>query len=389
MSDFEQDDVLWSAVDAYRADTDPLIRPTGSGAAYTAVRHRKRVRSVGVAASALAAALAGGVVFTTLGGPGPTVPTPGGTAGVSPTASPVRSASPLPVVTTGPRHGLAEATLDLPARTVGGQDCPTGPTRFRAGKVGTQTWIDSAVETDLDEDGTPEQVALIYCRPGEIPLGQVVAFRRSGDGFSTLGVVAQVEPPHTAATGTPDAVERITKLAADTSGEIQVEVGNHETTYSDLSGGPIGLYQWRDFRWNGAAFSRSGGAPSFVADPAVVRITVDVARPNVRDAEGGRRKVEVPVTIRVQDQLPADTPVTVLLSVGTVPGATVVRAPCEGAQQWVRCRRDETWPGTWQVIFELELPGAPDAPDVRNDLGPHSVYVRIGDQEFGRYSMRY
>ncbi|MFC7245422.1 hypothetical protein ACFQO7_23350 [Catellatospora aurea] len=395
MSEYEHDDVLWSAVDSYRADTDPLIRPTGTAAAYATVRHRKRARSVGVAASALVAVLVGGVAISALGGPGPTGPTPGNTAGTSPTASPspTTDPSPLPVATGGALHGLADAVLDLPARKVSGEDCPTGPKQFRDGKAGAKVWIDSAVQTDLDADGTPEQVALIYCRPGEIPLGQVVAFRRDRDGFTTLGVVVQVETPLALPPQqTPMTVERITKLAGDSSGEIQVEVGNLETTYSDLSGGPIGLYQWRSYRWNGSAFAQSGGSPSFMADTDLVPQNAVLSRPDVSPISGGGTQVEVRVTVeRVSSAL---APVTVLVSVANAPGVTVVgeaaSAPrvagetcAEGAQQWVRCDADRGHPYAF-FTFRLTLPAGMTISELRRDLGDSWIYVRIGDQELAR-----
>lgn len=393
MSDFEHDDVLWSAVGAYRADTDPLIRPTGTAAAYTAVRHRRRVRSVGVAASALAAVLAGGVVLTTLGGPGPMVPSPGSSSSAPASPSPATSPSPLPVATGGARHGLAEAVLDLPARKVSGTDCPAGPARFRDGRVGAKVWIDSAVETDLDADGTPEQVALIYCRPGEIPLGQVVAFRRAGEGFTTLGVVVQVMTPLALPPQqTPITVERITKLAGDASGEIQVEVGNLETTSSDVSGGPIGLYQWRSYRWNGTGFFQSGGSPSFMADPDEVPLRVVSSAPDLSPAPGGGTRVEVKV--RVERVASANAPVTVLLSVASAPGVTVAgevasapRVPgeacAEGTQQWVRCHADRSQAHAF-FTFHLEVPAGTTISELRRELGPSWIYVRVGDQEFQR-----
>jgi hypothetical protein len=393
MSEYEHDDVLWSAVDTYRADTDPLIRPTGTAAAYATVRHRKRVRSVGVAASALVAVLAGGFAITTLGGPGPTQPNPGGSTSASPAASPSPTNSPVPVATGGSLYGLAGAVLDLPARKVLPKDCPAGPTAFRDGKAGPDVWIDSAVETDLDADGTPEQVALIYCRPGEIPLGQVVAFRRDGDGFTTLGVVVQVETPLALPPQqTPMTVERVTKLAGDSSGEIQVEVGNLETTYSDLSGGPIGLYQWRSYRWNGSAFAQSGGSPSFTADTDVVPLNVVLSSPDLSPAPGGGTQVEVKV--RVERVAQALAPVTVLLSVANAPGVTIVgeaasaprvagQACAEGTQQWVRCQADRGHDHAF-FTFYLTVPAGMTVSELRRDLGDSWIYVRVGDQELIR-----
>lgn len=391
MPEYEHDDVLWSAVDTYRADTDPLIRPTGTAAAYATVRHRKRVRSVGVAASALVAVLAGGVAVAALGGPGPFTPTPGTSTSASP--SPAASPSPLPVATGGTLHGLADAVLDLPARTVSGGNCPTGPTRFRDGKAGAKVWIDSAVETDLDADGRPEQVALIYCRPGEIPLGQVVAFRHGADGFTTLGVVVQVATPLALPPQqTPMTVERITKLAGDSSGEIRVEVGNLETTYSDLSGGPIGLYQWRSYRWTGAVFQQSGGSPSFMVDTDVVSQNVVLSSPDLTPAPGGGTRVEVKVT--VERVASATAPVTVLLSVASAPGVTIVgeaasaprvtgQACAEGTQQWVRCEADRGHAHAF-FTFYLVVPAGMTISELRRDLGDSWIYVRIGDQELVR-----
>lgn len=395
MSEYDNDDVLWSAVDTYRADTDPLIRPTGTAAAYATVRHRKRVRSVGVAASALVAVLAGGVAINALGGPGPTTPTPGGSTSAKPTPSATTSPSPLPVATGGALHGLADAVLDLPARKVLTKNCPAGPTRFRDGKAGADVWIDSAVETDLDADGRPEQVALIYCRPGEIPLGQVVAFRRGADGFTTLGVVVQVETPRALPPQqTPITVERITKLAGNASGEIQVEVGNLETTYSDLSGGPTGLYQWRSYRWNGTAFVQSGGSPSFMADTDVVPLKVALSSPDVSPISGGGTRVEVKV--RIERVAAANAPVTVLVSVANAPGVTVVgeaaseprvagETCAEGTQQWVRCRADRGHAHAF-LTFHLTLPAGMTISELRRDLGEGWIYVRVGDQELERSS---
>ncbi|GAA1420795.1 hypothetical protein ACFQZ4_26295 [Catellatospora coxensis] len=395
MPEHEHDDVLWSAVDTYRADTDPLIRPTGTAAAYATVRHRKRLRSTGVAASALVAVLAGGVAISALGGSGPTPPSPGGSTSAPPAASPSRTPSPVPVATGGSLHGLAGAVLDLPTRKVLDKNCPAGPTSFRDGKAGTDVWIDSAVETDLDADGRMEQVALIYCRPGEIPLGQVVAFRRDGEGFATLGVVVQVETPLALPPQqTPGTVERITKLAGDSSGEIRVEVGNLETTYSDLSGGPIGLYQWRSYRWNGSAFAQSGGSSSFMADTDVVPLDVVLSSPDLSPAPGGGTQVEVKV--RVERVASAQAPVTVLVSVANASGVTVVgeaageprvagQTCAEGTRQWVRCQADRDHAHAF-LTFHLTVPAGMTISELRRDLGDSWIYVRVGDQELERLS---
>ncbi|MEV0456186.1 hypothetical protein [Catellatospora methionotrophica] len=380
MSEYEHDDVVWSAVDSYRADTETMIRPTGSAAAYATLRRRRRVRSAGVAASALSVVLAAGAAFTTFGGSGPTVPTPGGSADATPTASPTTRPSPVPVATGGTWFGLAGAVLDLPARTVSGKECPPGPTRFQGGRAGSKVWIDSAVETDLDGDGRPEQVALIYCRPGEIPLGQVVAFRRDGAGFATLGVVVQVAAPKAPPHFTPTAIERITRLAGDVSGEIRVEVGNLETTYSDTSAGPIGLYQWRSYRWDGTAFQQSGGSRSFVFDADTGPTHVGLPRADVSSTPDGGLSIEV--RIEVGDLATVHEPVTVLMSVAGAPGVTVVGEGCpEGAPSWARC---PVAAGQAVATFTLKVPAGWTVSRLRQELGDDWVYIRIGDQEFDR-----
>ncbi|MEU8078039.1 hypothetical protein AB0B31_21580 [Catellatospora citrea] len=388
MSEFDREDVLVSAFDAYRAETDPLIRPEGTAAAFSAVRHRRRVRTAGVAACTVLAMLAGGGTYATLGAPPLGDPNPGITLTTAPPPSALPSPSAPPVapsaaVTGGDLLGLADAALDLHALAVVPEDCPGGWTRFRDGRAGTR-YIDSVVSTDLDDDGTPELVALIYCRFGEIPLGQVVAFRRDGDKFVTIGVVAQIEPHTVGSQGTPDAVERIRRITGAGPGLVRVEVGNIETAYSDPSDGPVGIWQWRVFRWNGEGFTQVAGSPSFAFEQVGNRFSTTVSGLAFGPAVGGRRPATLTVTVDVLADLAPDRPVSVLVSLPAASGFKVERGGCvDGAQNWVLCRFAELSPGLRTLTFEFDFPADP-VEQIMRALRFSHLHVRVGDQEFVR-----
>ncbi|GAB4056101.1 hypothetical protein [Catellatospora paridis] len=388
MSDLDREDVLVSAFDSYRAETDPLIRPEGAAAAFSTVRHRRRVRTAGVAACAVLAVLVGGGTYATLAGPPQGDPNPGVTLTTAPQRSAAASPSPRPVspspaVTGGDLLGLADAALDLHAFAVFPGECPGGWTKFDDGKAGNR-YIDSVVSTDLDDDGTPELVALIFCRPGEIPLGQVVAFRRDDDKFVTIGVVAQIEPHTVGSERTPNAVERIRKITGAGPGQVRVEVGNIEATYSDLSDGPVGIWQWRVFRWNGDGFTQVAGSPAFAFEQSGGWFSVTVDRLAFGPAVGGRRPATLTVTVDVLAELDPGRPLSVLVSLPAASGYKVERNGCaDGAQNWVLCRFAELSPGLRTLTFEFDFPADP-VEQIMRELRFSHLHLRVGDQEFMR-----
>ncbi|GAA1619176.1 hypothetical protein ACFQY4_44860 [Catellatospora bangladeshensis] len=276
MSEFD-DDLLMSAFAEYRSETNPQIKPTGTGAAYQTVRYRKRVRTTAVAACALTAVLVGGGAFASFTGNQGVAPQPGASSAApsavaspspsaSPSASPSPSALPSPAIATSPPppgselHGLEDATLDLPVRKVGREHCPSGRVKFRDGKAGEYTRIADVISVDIDGDGVFEEVALITCRSGEGAFGQVIALRPSGSGrFDTIGVVIEIEPSVGAGS---QRIENVKRIKPGKPGEILVEVGNHETTYTDENR-LKGVFQWRGYRWNGTKFAQSSGPTTF------------------------------------------------------------------------------------------------------------------------------
>ncbi|MEV4410568.1 hypothetical protein [Catellatospora sp. NPDC049609] len=271
MSEFD-DDLLTTAFAEYRSETNPLIKPTGTGAAYRTVQHRKRVRTTAVAACALTAVLVGGGAYASFTAGPVTPPQPGASSAapspvtsLSPSPEPSPSASPSTSVATSPPppastlHGLENATLDLPVRKAD-PSCPSGAVKFRNGKAGESTRIADVVSVDIDGDGAFEEIALITCRQGEGLLGQVLALRPKGNGrFTTLGVV--IENERTGGPGS-DRIENVRKIKVGKPGEVLVEVGNHETTYTDENRFK-GKFQWRGYRWNGTRFAQSSGPTTF------------------------------------------------------------------------------------------------------------------------------
>src|SRR4051812_2985020 len=105
MSDHELEDVLIGALDDFRAQALPLVKPAGARAAVTTVRHRRQVRAALVAAIvavAVVVPIAGFAGLRHNGGTPPADPTlpasPSATVpgSPSPTASPTPSVAALP-----------------------------------------------------------------------------------------------------------------------------------------------------------------------------------------------------------------------------------------------------------------------------------------------------
>ncbi|GHJ50674.1 hypothetical protein Cs7R123_80340 [Catellatospora sp. TT07R-123] len=388
MSDFEHDDLLFAAAADYRADTTPLIKPQGVVAAHQTVRHRKRVRTAAVAASVVTATLIGGAAYASLTGTPQRDPQPAASSTAVPVfpspddPSPSSSSSHAPTTVRLDAHALAEATIDLPVRKVGAQDCPSGPTKFHGGKAGAITEIKDVTGVDLDGDGTAEAAVLISCRPGEGGLGQVLGLRRTpSGGWTTLGVVAQVESGE----GHGEHLASVTQVDSSKPGEVRVLVGDYETTYTDTSGGPIGLSQWRVYGWNGTAFAQTGGSPTFAFDRATAAVEVKVSPLGFGAAAGSRRKADLTVRLEMPSVPETDKPIRVLVSLPD--GFVIDHQGCEQRDNWMLCDAGLLSPGAYTLFMQVSIPSGWSLDQVRESLGYSRVYVRVGDQEYGRYEM--
>lgn len=293
----------------------------------------------------------------------PTAPTP------APTASARASgASSL--------YGLANATLDVPARAAGIEGCAQGPrTKFVKGRSGKTTRIAAAIEVDLDRDGAQEVVAFVDCLPpgwGENPPRQVVAFDRRADGtFATMGVVLE-EVPAGDASQNDNSIEDVARMETAPAGGILIEVGDPATLYNDTGTSP-GLYQLRTYGWNGSAIVQTAGSTSFVVPPGTLDLTVSATPMTYAKAVNDERAGSMTVTIRNNGTATVEG-LSVFLAMGSMP------ADCadQGAGPGPTCAVGSLAPGaTKTVTFHHSVPDCPDC------SLEGSLQVRVGDQKYG------
>ena len=276
MSDHEIEDVLIGALDDFRAQALPRVKPAGARAAVATVRHRRQVRAAllaAVVAVAVVIPIAGFAGLRHNGGTPPADPTLPVSPSASAPQSPSPSATASPSVTALPPLGppaasyqLDNATIPVPA-WLNDPYCPSGNVKFTKGASGEELpylAIRHRLDIDVDRDGHDEIVLFVDCVVGETPESQVVALRTApGHTLVVRGTVLQYSPD----------VPVIESMSAAGGGDVQLVVA--DTGRCCGATADQQLQQQRRYHWDGSGFSQSGGSTSFVIprDGVGVRLT--------------------------------------------------------------------------------------------------------------------
>ncbi|MET7400999.1 hypothetical protein ABZS66_46720 [Dactylosporangium sp. NPDC005572] len=291
MSEF--DDLINDAIGDFRSTeaTTPAITP-GTAAVRATVRHRRTVRltTLSVLGAVLIAAPIAAFAADPHGNNPPPVP------GNSITPTPVESATPLPASPSAepPPDGVITAaqlgavTVDFPPFL--SRQCDTTAVKLAIsagkGEIGQSTaWIEKVVHTDLDGDSALETAALVQCRSGETPRGQVLAFDRNADGAVVLlGVVVAEDSRYV-----------VRDIAVRDGGGIVAEVSDFIACCGTEPGAE--RHQFREYGWEGGKFRQLAGPTAF-GDPArvtdlQVTVTDVVLGPVVDGKRTGTAKVTV------------------------------------------------------------------------------------------------
>jgi hypothetical protein len=269
---------------------------------------------------------------------------------------------------------LADATLDVPMRPAGLEDCAQGPhTKFRSGKSGTITEIHAAIVADVDRDGALDLVASVDCSPGEGYFRQLIAFHRGPDGnFRTIGVIVQPS-----GAGEDNDIALVGSAEVGPNGTITVQVGDPATRFTD-GDAHQGLFQSRTYGWNDSAFVQTAGPTSFMVPAGTFDISVDVSPMTYAKAYSGQRLGTLNVTIRNTGLVAVDK-ITVQLVMRSE--ELIERASCripDGKPQ-VRCPIGRLEPGD-VVTLTFHQPISTSEP--RYSINPNAdLQVRIGDQK--------
>lgn len=276
--------------------------------------------------------------------------------------------------------GLANATLDVPVRPAGLEDCAQGPrTPFVDGGSGEITLIRTAIAADVDRDGALDVVAGIDCSPSEGYVRQLVAFHRRSDGaFMTIGVVVQA-----GSTDDEDEIANVYDMEITPLGEIRVQVGDHKTRHSDEF--LQGVHQFRTYGWNGTAFLQTGGSTSFLVSPGTFDLSVSASPMTYAAPVNGTRAGSMTVTIRNNGSTTVKA-LSVLLAM--VPGQAGCAVP--GASFEPACAVGPLDPGaTRTVAFHHSIPACESGSECSSGTDPDDrvniwadLQVRIGDQKY-------
>lgn len=278
MSDFERECLLRDAVQEFRDEALPYVHPTGTDAAWSTVRRRRRVRTAALVAAVVVLVLAPVAAFAGIGGRGHQPP-PGGPAATP--SSPVSTApSSVPSsASAGGAPSSAPPTVNTPTNlanaTIGvgrwdpdaPPDCPSGRLKFHNGVHGdtasTPVRITQTVAVDVDRDGGTETAALLHCEFGEVGAYQVIVVKAGTDGpLTTLGQVTRSDA---------NAAD-IAGMRAGTNGQLRLTVGDIKPCCDTPKS--LELQQVRTFAWNGSTFIQVAGRKTFIADTSVADLAV-------------------------------------------------------------------------------------------------------------------
>ncbi len=287
MSEF--DDLISHALGDFRAAevATPGLTP-GVAAVRATVKHRRTVRLATL--SVLGALLIAVPIAAFAADPRGNNPPP--TPGESRTPGPVGSASPAPnqapslapdgVITLGQ---LSATVVDLPAWS---DTCPAMNVNLATAdpKTAQRVWVAKIVYTNLDDDPALETAALLFCRVGEAPQSQVVAFDRDDSGkIRTLGQVVS-----------NGYKLNVRDIGVRAEGGITADVSDMVACCDT----PVSReqHQQREYGWNGTKFAQLGG-PTVFGDPTrVTDLEVIVADVTLGPAIDGKRSAAVTVTVK-------------------------------------------------------------------------------------------
>jgi hypothetical protein len=375
------------AVEEFRAETMPTLKPAGLGPVRATVRRRRRTRTgvLAVVATVLGIATVATSAQVSLlhqPYPDPSVtattrrPDPNVTSSTNrvPNVAVVPSLQPSGCARL-PGNGVdvCNATLDIPA-LAGVAACPSGPIAFTGGESdgrqrGGQLDLSTVGRVDVDHDGVPDTIAIVTCSLMPSFHNQVLVFRSDG---SLLGRVAATEGP----------ISAILDVLVFGNGSIGVEV-----TSVDLNSwpDPVNTLQWRTYSWTGHAFAQTAGSTSFRADPTSANLTLAVAPIVFDKLPNGARRASVQVTVHNRGSRPAAK-----LSLYLFFSRVVVSGP--GVQEPTWTAFGEVCPvgtlaagGTWQRTLTFTIdPDAAAQFGIPTFTSPNEAGIRltIGDQVY-------
>jgi hypothetical protein len=292
--------------DAFRdlaAVTSPYVRAPGADLAQRTARTRIRNRRVmaGLAA-ALALLVPAAVVALAQGGGSTSLPMPPATSAptTATTVSPTPTYGPDGLAVNGPGD-LANTTLTLTwPDPEDQQECGgtfTFPATTEPGLESGRPTILSTMRLDVDDDGTREIVAHVYCVLGQVGPEQIIAVRL-GDTPTVLGTViatGSVTGQGLLAQPGGTGVAAIGAYHGEPDGTIWVEVANRRTCCATPPESAVA--QLRTYEWSGTSFDQVGGPISFMALPSFADVVVSVPTLAFGAPSGGFRSATLSVTI--------------------------------------------------------------------------------------------
>ena len=321
------------------AELAELARPTDLHDRVVAASRRAQTRRVIGAAAAFVVLAGAGAFWAALRGAEPDAIAP-----ADPTATVLLPEAPLayydPSMNTFDAGPLAHATLTVPA-WVGTDDCPAGRRTFIKDGVavegGILVHIVAAQPTDVDGDGSTEQVVVLRCavESGQ-PLYhyQVLALTDldAPDGPVTMGRVM--------ASGQTGVVG-VFGLEVKPDGTIRVKVGD-----GDAAQAPTAQVQWREYAWQGTGFAQTGGETNFAEDAPAVALAV-TATATVSTVDG-HRLVSLHLTT-TNSGAAAVGPLRLTL------GVPLALIPIDAAA-WDGCHQDRSGVAEGQVWLQCPYP---------------------------------
>jgi hypothetical protein len=238
-------------------------------------------------------------------------------------------------------------------------ECPHGPVttsdgRFEYPGHPFQSGIavlDTA-RVDVDGDGTADLIAVVSCTHQDVPGPiQVLAFAGGGSELPLIGRVVQTAYP----------IEGIFDVADGGEATVRVKVGDRPWVEQASA-----VRQWRDYRWDGAAFVQTGGPTGFAADPPAVALHVNESIEIFSPGLWRRDQLTVRLVVDNAGSI-ASNPLRIALrvppSLRPVAGdgwigcfAAGVAPPGMPPESYVHCPAPAITPGTtWVATYRFDL----------------------------------
>jgi hypothetical protein len=346
---------------------EPQVFAPGAAAVRHTVRRRRRVATIGVAATALvliAGPIAGYAALKR--GPAPPPITTNQTATPTPTPTTVANlpqipTSPPPPSTAPPavdshisREELLRAIVSIPAwQKSPAVSCPAKNVRLKDGDGGdiNRAQLESITYGDADGDGATETITLLACHYGEAAHRQVVVFDRDAAGAILPGrqVAATVVfdrkatgeiLPSSRFTPANGGFEAITAIEPATPAGVRVQVGDVQLCCAASQ--DSAQRQWRTYSWTGTTFAQTGGPRSFGPNPRLTDMAVTASPVAFTGAPGARRGTITITATNKGPGRPSYAVVYVRLPALEESGDDD-RLVADGAG-WTSCRKDVTVP---------------------------------------------